>query len=74
MTNEQMLEQTLSIFHSSNLNLQQQYQEKKFNKYYDLLVCILVAKKNDELLRKNHQNRSTKVSHSSKANAVNHNA
>ncbi|KAK6150950.1 hypothetical protein DH2020_015882 [Rehmannia glutinosa] len=33
----------------------QQYQEKGFTKYSDLISCLLVAKQNNELLIKNHE-------------------
>ena len=39
--------------------LQQQYRERKFTKYSELISCFLVAKQNNELLLKNHQSRLT---------------
>ena len=53
-----MLEKTFTTFHASNVLLQQQYQERKFKKYYEL-SCLLVAEQNNELLMKNHQSRPT---------------
>ncbi|XP_039126940.1 uncharacterized protein LOC120263097 [Dioscorea cayenensis subsp. rotundata] len=50
-----MLEKTFSTFHASNMLLQQQYQEKGFTKYSDLISCLLVAEQNNELLMKNHK-------------------
>ncbi|GJW98729.1 hypothetical protein Tco_0180537 [Tanacetum coccineum] len=42
VTKGDMLEKTLSTFHASNINLQQQYRLKKFKRYYDLNVLLLV--------------------------------
>ena len=54
-----MLEKTYTTFHASNVLLQQQYRERRFNKYSELIACLLVAEKNNELLLKNHQSRLT---------------
>ena len=35
--------------------LEQQYKEHCFTKYSELIACLLIAKKNNELLLKNHQ-------------------
>jgi len=32
----------------------EQYQERKFKKYPELISCLLVAEQNNELLMKNH--------------------
>ena len=39
--------------------LQQQYRERHFKKYFELISCLLVAEQNNELLLKNHQSRPT---------------
>lgn len=52
-----MMEKTLSTFHASNVLLQQQYREKKFQKYTELSSHLLVAEQNNDLLMKNHENR-----------------
>ena len=57
VTEEDMLEKTFTTFHASNVLLQQQYRERRFKKYYELISCLLVAKQNNELLMKNHQSR-----------------
>ena len=54
-----MLKKTFTTFHASNVLLQQQYRERWFIKYSELIVCLLVAEKNSELLLQNHQSRST---------------
>ena len=59
VTNEDMLEKTFSTFHASNLLMQQQYREKGFKKYSQLISCLLVAEQNNELLMKNHEARPT---------------
>ena len=55
ITDADMLEKTFSTFHASNLVLQQQYRERGFKKYSNLISCLLVAEQNNELLMKNHQ-------------------
>src|SRR5215470_5307788 len=59
ITDEDMLEKTLSTFHASNIVLQQQYREKGFKKYSKLISCLLVAEQNNELLMQNHKSRPT---------------
>ncbi|XP_074352020.1 uncharacterized protein LOC141691180 [Apium graveolens] len=54
-----MLEKTYSTFHANNMLLQQQYRERGFTKYSELISVLLLAKQNNELLMKNHQARST---------------
>ncbi|XP_059638375.1 uncharacterized protein LOC132280215 [Cornus florida] len=54
-----MLEKTYSTFHASNVLLQQQYRERKFTKYSEMISCLLVAEQNNELLMQNHQSRPT---------------
>ena len=59
ITEEDMLEKTFTMFHASNVLLQQQYRERIFTEYSQLISCLLVAKQNNELLMKNHQSRPT---------------
>ena len=54
-----MLEKTFFTFHASNVLLQQQYREKGFRKYSELISCLLMAEQNNELLMKNHDARPT---------------
>ena len=54
-----LLEKTFSTFHASNMLLQQQYRERGFKKYSELISCLLVAKQNNELLMRNHQSSPT---------------
>ncbi|XP_073119943.1 uncharacterized protein [Henckelia pumila] len=56
---QDLLEKTFSTFHASNVLLQQQYRERGFKKYSELISCLLVAEQNNELLLKNHQLRPT---------------
>ncbi|XP_039687091.1 uncharacterized protein [Medicago truncatula] len=53
--------------------LQQQYREKGFQKYSDLISCLLVAEQNNELLMKNHEARPAGVAPFPEANASQHN-
>ncbi|PIN21574.1 hypothetical protein CDL12_05725 [Handroanthus impetiginosus] len=59
ITDEDLLEKTFSTFHASNVLLQQQYREKSFKKYAELISCLLVAEQNNELLMKNQEARPT---------------
>ncbi|KAL6277738.1 hypothetical protein ACE6H2_021339 [Prunus campanulata] len=59
ISEEDMLEKTLSTFHASNVLLQQQYRHSGFTKYSELVSCLLLAEQNNELLLKNHQSRPT---------------
>jgi hypothetical protein len=58
ITDEYMLEKIFSTFYASNLLLQQ-YRERGFKKYSELISCLFVAEQNNELLIKNHQSRPT---------------
>ncbi|XP_073132701.1 uncharacterized protein [Henckelia pumila] len=55
ISDQDLLEKTFSTFHASNVLLQQQYRERGFKKYSELISCLLVAEQNNELLLKNHQ-------------------
>lgn len=70
VTDNDMLEKTFSTFHASNLLLQQQYREKGFKKYTELISCLLVAEQNNELLLKNHESRPTGSTPFPEANVV----
>nr|XP_027075995.1 uncharacterized protein LOC113699840 [Coffea arabica] len=70
VTDEDMLEKTFSTFHVSNMLLQQQYREKGFKKYSELIACLLLAEQNNELLLKNHESRPTDASPFPEANAT----
>ncbi|XP_016472969.2 uncharacterized protein LOC107794922 [Nicotiana tabacum] len=59
MNDEDMLEKTLSTFYASNMVLQQQYREKGFKIYSELISCLLVAEQYNALLMKNHKARPT---------------
>ena len=55
ITNKDMLEKTFSTFHTSNVLLQQQYREKGFTTYANLISCLLLAEQNNELLMRNSE-------------------
>ena len=59
ITESDMLEKTYSTFHAPNVLLRQQYQERRFAKYSELISYIIVAEQNNELLLQNHQSRPT---------------
>jgi hypothetical protein len=52
ITNEDILEKIFFKFHASNLLLQQQYRERGFKKYSELISCLIVAEQNNEFLIK----------------------
>lgn len=70
ISDEDMLEKTYSTFHASNMLLQQQYRQKGFTKYSELIGCLLLAEQNNELLLKNHESRPTGSSPFPEANAT----
>ncbi|XP_075083438.1 uncharacterized protein LOC142167177 [Nicotiana tabacum] len=55
-----MLEKIFTIFHASNIVLQQQYKENGFKKYSELISLLLVVERNNDLLMRNHENRPTR--------------
>jgi hypothetical protein len=65
-----MLEKTYTTFHASNITLQQQYRASKYKKYSELISCLLIAEKNNELLMRNYQSRPTGSAAIPKANAA----
>ncbi|CAM8932298.1 unnamed protein product [Rhodiola kirilowii] len=67
---DEMLEKTFSTFHASNVTLQQQYRVRGFQRYSELIACLLIAEKNNELLIKNHQSRPTGSKAFPEANVV----
>ncbi|KAJ0561379.1 hypothetical protein HanHA300_Chr06g0222251 [Helianthus annuus] len=72
ITDEDMLEKTFSTFHASNMLLSQQYRERKFTKYSELISCLLVAEQNNKLLLQIHQARPVGASPLPEANAANY--
>ncbi|XP_027067762.1 uncharacterized protein [Coffea arabica] len=48
----------------------QQYREKAFKKYSELIACLLLAEQNNELLLKNHDSRPTGASPFPEANTT----
>ena len=57
ITDQDTLEKTFSTFHTSNVLLQQQYREKGFKTYADLISCLLLTEQNNELLMRNSEMR-----------------
>ena len=65
-----MLEKTYTTFHASNMLMQQQYRERRFTKYSEVIACLLVVEQNNELLLKNHQSHHTGSMTLPEANAI----
>ncbi|KAF8114387.1 hypothetical protein N665_0038s0011 [Sinapis alba] len=66
----QMLEKTYTTFHKSHITLQQQYTLRGYTKFLDLIVALLIAEKNNELLIKHHMTRPTGSKALPEANAL----
>ncbi|XP_068312513.1 uncharacterized protein [Pyrus communis] len=71
LTKEDLLENTYLTFNATNIVLQQQYKEQKFTKFSDLISGLLLAKKSNQLLIKNHQARPTGFNAMSEAHTIN---
>ena len=54
-TDKDMLEKTYTTFHPSQTILQQQYRMRNFKSYDDLITCLEIAEKHNELLLKNSE-------------------
>jgi hypothetical protein len=59
ITDADMIEKTLSTFHPSNIVLQQQYRNSKYQKYFELSEVLSVAEQQNEVLMSNHSARPT---------------
>ncbi|KAL5713760.1 hypothetical protein ACHQM5_015809 [Ranunculus cassubicifolius] len=70
ITDAEMLEKTYTTFHASNVLLQQQYRERGFKKYSELISCLLVAEQNNEILLTNHGSRAPGTKPLPEANVV----
>ncbi|XP_062099926.1 uncharacterized protein LOC133805788 [Humulus lupulus] len=67
---DDMLGKTYSIFHAPNVLMQQQYRRRGFERYSELISCLLVAEQNNELLMKNHESRPTGSAPFHEVNAI----
>ncbi|XP_021730992.1 uncharacterized protein LOC110697897 [Chenopodium quinoa] len=71
VTDEQMIEKTPTTSHVSNILLQEQYRERGFKKFNELMSVLLVTKQNNDLLLKNHNLRPIGSLATHEANATN---
>ena len=55
----ELLEKTFSTFHVSNILLQQQYRQRQFKTYSELISVLLTAEQTNQLLLKNYDLRPT---------------
>ena len=55
----EMFEKTFSTFHASNIVLQQQYWQRNFTKYSELISILLVVEQTNDMLLKNQDLRPT---------------
>lgn len=70
VTDEDMIEKILTTFHTSNTILQQQYREKGFKNYSELISCLLMAKQHNAFKIKTHKAHPTEIALSLQANKV----
>lgn len=70
VTERDLLEKTLSTFHTSNMVLQEQYRERNFQDYSSLISCLLLAEKNNQLLVLNSKMRPPGTAPIPEANKV----
>ncbi|XP_047262270.1 uncharacterized protein LOC124895875 [Capsicum annuum] len=70
INDEDMMKKILTTFHASNIILQQQYREKDFQKYSELILCLLVAEQHNAILMKNHETHPTGAAPLPKVNWV----
>ena len=54
LTKAEFLEKTFSIFHVSNILLQQQYRQRQFKTYSELIFVLLTIEQTNQLLLKNY--------------------
>ena len=54
----ELLETAFSTFHVSNILLQQQYRQRQFKTYSELISVLLTAEQTNKLLLKNHDSRT----------------
>ncbi|KAK9733469.1 hypothetical protein RND81_04G069700 [Saponaria officinalis] len=67
---EYLTKKTYQTFHDSQLLLSQQYRQRGFKKYSELISCFLVAEQNNEIFLKNHQSRPTGYDPFPEVNAI----
>ena len=65
-----LLEKTFSTFHVSNILLQQQYRQRQFKTYFELISVLLTAEQTNQLLLKNHDLRPAGSKAIPEANAM----
>ncbi|XP_019163584.1 PREDICTED: uncharacterized protein LOC109159927 [Ipomoea nil] len=70
ITNEDLIEKTLSTFHPNDLVFQQQYKNTKYTMHSELITDLLVAEKHRQLLMHNHNARPTGVAPVPEAHTV----
>ncbi|XP_047312601.1 uncharacterized protein LOC124915896 [Impatiens glandulifera] len=73
ITDGDMLEKTFSTFHASNVLLQQNNCAKGFEKYSELISCLLLVEQNNELLMKNYEARPTESNSFPEVNVASYN-
>ncbi|XP_048493093.1 uncharacterized protein LOC125493656 [Beta vulgaris subsp. vulgaris] len=57
-----MIEKTLSTMHANNIVQQEQYRERRCQKFYDLIAILLVAQQNNQIVLSIHNQRAAGTS------------
>ncbi|XP_019173879.1 PREDICTED: uncharacterized protein LOC109169452 [Ipomoea nil] len=70
ITDEDLIEKTLSTFHPNDLVLQKQYRNTKYDTHPELITDLLVAEKHSQLLMQNHNARPTSAAPVPEAHTV----
>lgn len=67
----EMLNKTYLTFHKSHYVLQEQYRNRGYKRFSELIVALMIAEKNNELLIKNHNARPSGTKAFTEVNAIN---
>lgn len=59
VTEAEMLEKTYLTFHKQHRVLQEMYRNCGNKRFYELIVILILAEKNNELLTRNHNSQPT---------------
>ncbi|CAO2832601.1 unnamed protein product [Amaranthus hypochondriacus] len=59
VTEKAMIEKTLTTMHPNNVVQQEQYRERRCDRFCDLIAILLVAEQNNQILLSNHNQRPT---------------
>ncbi|ESQ50309.1 hypothetical protein EUTSA_v10002286mg, partial [Eutrema salsugineum] len=70
VTDTEMLEKTYLTFHKEHRILQEMYRNRGYTRFSELIMTLILAEKNNELLIRNHNSRPTGTKAFPEANAM----